>query len=90
MRDQSKPKPADCMAAVTCAALARKAGARKIVVTDLQDFPLQLALSMGAHEGINVAAEAARLRCAVPCHLRLLLFLKYGDTHLCLCVFWHS
>ncbi len=46
---------------VLCAALARRAEAAQIVVTDLQDFALQTALAMGAHEVINVISSAQRL-----------------------------
>ena len=46
---------------VLCVALARRAGAAQIVVTDLQDFALQTALAMGADEVINVATAADRL-----------------------------
>ncbi|MDD7973349.1 L-idonate 5-dehydrogenase [Roseinatronobacter sp. HJB301] len=40
---------------VLCVALARRAGAAEIVVTDLQDLPLKVARTMGATDGINVA-----------------------------------
>lgn len=46
---------------VLCVALARRAGAAQIVVTDLQDFALQTALAMGADEVINVATSPERL-----------------------------
>ncbi len=40
-----------------CVAAAREAGAAHIVVTDLQDATLAVALRMGAHEGINIAQQ---------------------------------
>lgn len=43
---------------VLCAALAADAGASHVVVTDLQDPPLAVALAMGATRGINVARES--------------------------------
>lgn len=46
---------------VLCVALARRAGAAQIVVTDLQDFALQTAVAMGADEVINMATAADRL-----------------------------
>jgi L-idonate 5-dehydrogenase len=42
---------------VLCAALARRAGARRVVVTDLHDFPLEVARRLGAHETVNVATD---------------------------------
>ena len=41
-----------------CAAVARQRGADEIVVTDLQDTPLQVARAMGADRTINVATDA--------------------------------
>ena len=38
-----------------CTALAREANADEIVVTDLQDFPLEIAKNMGANITINIA-----------------------------------
>jgi L-idonate 5-dehydrogenase len=46
---------------VLCAALAQRAGARRVVVTDLHDFPLEVARKMGAHETVNVAARPEAL-----------------------------
>ncbi len=40
-----------------CAGLAAKAGAAEVVVTDLQDVPLETARRMGATRTINVAVE---------------------------------
>lgn len=42
---------------VLCAAVAREAGAAEVVVTDLQDVPLQAAAGMGATRTVNVARE---------------------------------
>jgi L-idonate 5-dehydrogenase len=42
---------------VLCAALAKDAGAVEIVVTDLQDVPLKVALEMGATSTINVISD---------------------------------
>ena len=42
---------------VLCAALAAEAGASEIVVTDLQDVPLEVAQKMGASQIINVAEQ---------------------------------
>jgi len=42
---------------VLCAALARRAGAAQVVVTDLHDFPLRVARQMGAQETVNVSAD---------------------------------
>ena len=42
---------------VLCAALAAEAGASEIVVTDLQDVPLEVARKMGASQIINVAEQ---------------------------------
>ncbi|TKT69888.1 L-idonate 5-dehydrogenase [Aquamicrobium sp. LC103] len=47
--------------ALTVAAL-RNAGARRIVVTDLQDAPLAVARRMGADETVNVLSEPDRLK----------------------------
>lgn len=44
-----------------CTALAAEAGAREILVTDLQDMPLEVAKSMGATDVINVAHDAAAM-----------------------------
>jgi threonine 3-dehydrogenase len=46
--------PIGCMAT----AIARKSGARKIVVTDINDARLQLALKMGATAVVNVSQES--------------------------------
>lgn len=46
--------------ALTVAAL-RHAGAEQIVITDLEDYPLDIARQMGATETVNVRTEAARL-----------------------------
>ena len=46
--------PIGCMAA----AIARHAGARKIVVTDINDYRLGLARSMGADRAVNVERES--------------------------------
>lgn len=46
---------------VLCVALARGAGAIEVVVTDLQDAPLAVALKMGATQTINVATQGAAL-----------------------------
>lgn len=40
-----------------CTALARKAGAAQIIVTDVQDFTLGIAEEMGAHNIVNVASQ---------------------------------
>lgn len=40
-----------------CTALARLRGATEIVVTDVQDFTLDITRRMGADRGVNVAAE---------------------------------
>lgn len=42
---------------VLCAAVAAEAGAAEIVVTDLQDAPLEVARRMGATRTVNVARE---------------------------------
>ncbi|ARE42102.1 L-idonate 5-dehydrogenase [Rhodovulum sp. P5] len=44
-----------------CAAVAAEAGAAEIVVTDLQDHPLEIARQMGATQTINVARDGAAL-----------------------------
>jgi len=44
-----------------CAAVAAEAGAAEVVVTDLQDFTLEVARRMGATRTINVATDAAAL-----------------------------
>lgn len=44
-----------------CAALAAEAGATEIVVTDLQDAPLNIALKMGATRVINIAQNQCHL-----------------------------
>jgi len=44
---------------VLCAAVAAESGAAEIVVTDLQDLPLGVALKMGANQAINVATQPA-------------------------------
>jgi len=44
-----------------CVALARWSGAAEIVVTDLQDLPLEVARQMGATDGINVATSPQSL-----------------------------
>jgi len=44
-----------------CVAVAAEAGAAEIVVTDLEDAPLEVARRMGATRGINVARDAAAL-----------------------------
>ncbi|RCK19494.1 L-idonate 5-dehydrogenase [Thalassospira lucentensis] len=41
-----------------CVAAAKRAGAAKIVVTDLKDFALDIARQMGATDTINVASDA--------------------------------
>ncbi|ORE93559.1 L-idonate 5-dehydrogenase [Stappia sp. 22II-S9-Z10] len=46
---------------VLCAAVAREAGASEVVVTDLQDIPLQAAAAMGATRTINVARDGAQM-----------------------------
>lgn len=40
-----------------CAGVAARAGAAEIVVTDLQDFPLQIARAMGATRRINMRSD---------------------------------
>ncbi len=42
---------------VLCAALSAEAGAKEIVITDLQDFPLTVAKQMGATRTINVGTN---------------------------------
>lgn len=44
-----------------CAAVAIEAGAAEVVVTDLQDFTLEVARRMGATRTVNVATDAAGL-----------------------------
>ncbi|MGS4946905.1 L-idonate 5-dehydrogenase [Meridianimarinicoccus sp. RP-17] len=44
-----------------CVAVAAAAGAAEIVVTDLEDVPLEVARRMGATRGINVARDGAEL-----------------------------
>lgn len=44
-----------------CVAVSAEAGAAEIVVTDLEDTPLEVARRMGATRGINVARDAAAL-----------------------------
>ncbi|MFX4296111.1 L-idonate 5-dehydrogenase [Pseudosulfitobacter pseudonitzschiae] len=44
-----------------CAAVAIEAGAAEVVVTDLQDFTLEVARRMGATRTVNVATNAADL-----------------------------
>ncbi len=44
-----------------CAALAAEAGATEIIVTDLQDAPLNIALKMGATRVINIAQNQCHL-----------------------------
>lgn len=46
--------------ALTVAAL-RHAGAEQIVITDLEDYPLDIARQMGATETVNIRTQAARL-----------------------------
>ncbi len=46
--------PIGCMAA----AVARKAGARHVLITDLSDYRLDLALKMGATAVVNIAKES--------------------------------
>jgi threonine 3-dehydrogenase len=46
--------PIGCMAV----AIARKAGARYVVITDINDYRLQLALKLGATNAINVKKES--------------------------------
>ncbi|MCH8466673.1 MAG: L-idonate 5-dehydrogenase [Roseinatronobacter sp.] len=46
---------------VLCVALARRAGAAEIVVTDLHDLPLRVAQQMGATDVINIAHSPERL-----------------------------
>lgn len=46
--------------ALTVAAL-RHAGAEQIVITDLEDYPLEVARRMGATEAVNIKTDAARL-----------------------------
>ncbi|WP_343117272.1 L-idonate 5-dehydrogenase [Ostreiculturibacter nitratireducens] len=46
---------------VLCAALAAEAGAAEVVVTDLQDVPLQAASAMGATRVINVGRDGAEM-----------------------------
>lgn len=47
---------------VLCAALAQAAGASEVVVTDLQDMPLEVAVRMGASETVNVTGPDALAR----------------------------
>lgn len=42
---------------IMAAAVARKAGARHVVITDLSEYRLELALRMGATKAVNVAHE---------------------------------
>lgn len=44
-----------------CAAVARHHGAIEVVVTDLQDIPLQVARAMGATQTVNVLTESETL-----------------------------
>ena len=44
-----------------CAAVATEAGAAEVVVTDLQDFTLEVATRMGATRTVNVATDPAGL-----------------------------
>lgn len=44
-----------------CCAVARHHGAAEVVVTDLQDIPLQVASAMGATQVVNVMTNAAAL-----------------------------
>ncbi|MDA8747620.1 L-idonate 5-dehydrogenase [Litoreibacter sp.] len=46
---------------VLCAALAAEAGASEVVVTDLQDTPLNVAKQMGATQVVNVASNPSEL-----------------------------
>jgi len=46
---------------VLCAALAAEGGAAEVVVTDLQDAPLEIAAEMGATRVINVSRDAVDL-----------------------------
>lgn len=46
---------------VLCAALAARAGAASVVVTDLHDLPLAVAARMGATETVNVARDPERM-----------------------------
>ncbi|PKR53798.1 L-idonate 5-dehydrogenase [Thalassospira marina] len=44
-----------------CVAAAKQAGAAEIIVTDLQDYALDVALQMGADKAVNIARNAADL-----------------------------
>lgn len=44
-----------------CAAVAAEGGAAEVVVTDLQDVPLEVARTMGATHTINVATDSAAM-----------------------------
>ncbi|BAQ68645.1 L-idonate 5-dehydrogenase [Rhodovulum sulfidophilum] len=44
-----------------CAAVATEGGAAEVVVTDLQDVPLEVALQMGASRIVNIARDPAAL-----------------------------
>ena len=44
-----------------CAALAAEGGASEVVVTDLQDFPLEIARKMGATRTINISTAAGEM-----------------------------
>lgn len=46
---------------VLCATLAAEAGAKEVVITDLQDVPLNIAEQMGATRVINIGANPAEL-----------------------------
>lgn len=61
--------PIGCMAA----AIAKHAGARHVVVTDINDYRLGLALKLGATSTINVAHESLKIRTEA-------LGIKYGYT----------
>lgn len=45
---------------IMAAAIARKAGARNVVITDINDYRLDLAKKMGANEAINVTRESLK------------------------------
>ncbi|OKH86804.1 L-idonate 5-dehydrogenase [Thalassospira sp. TSL5-1] len=44
-----------------CVAAAKQAGAAEIIVTDLQDYALDIALQMGADKAVNIARHATDL-----------------------------
>lgn len=46
---------------ILCAALAAEAGAKEVVITDLQDVPLKIAAQMGATRVINIGDDPAKL-----------------------------